>query len=52
MAGRGRAGTVVVASPAAVVTRAPRPRRAAEVFAGRPASTSSTSCAPYPRRWT
>ncbi|MGY4913073.1 MocR-like pyridoxine biosynthesis transcription factor PdxR [Micromonospora aurantiaca (nom. illeg.)] len=36
VAGRGRAGTVVVASPAAVVTRAPRPRRAVEVFAGRP----------------
>ncbi|MBF5033958.1 MULTISPECIES: PLP-dependent aminotransferase family protein [unclassified Micromonospora] len=36
VAGRGRAGTVVVASPAAVVTRPPRPRRAAEVFAGRP----------------
>ncbi|KAB1906717.1 PLP-dependent aminotransferase family protein [Micromonospora sp. AMSO31t] len=36
VAGRGRAGTVVVATPAAVVTRAPAPRRPPEVFAARP----------------
>ncbi|MEU0154641.1 PLP-dependent aminotransferase family protein [Micromonospora fulviviridis] len=34
--GRGRAGTVVVATPAAVVTRAPAPPRPPEVFAARP----------------
>ncbi|MGY0005316.1 MocR-like pyridoxine biosynthesis transcription factor PdxR [Micromonospora sp. I033] len=34
--GRGRAGTVVVATPAAVVTRAPAPRRPPEVFGARP----------------
>ncbi|NES31938.1 aminotransferase class I/II-fold pyridoxal phosphate-dependent enzyme [Micromonospora terminaliae] len=37
--GRGRAGTVVVATPAAVVTRAPVPRRPPEVFAARPDTT-------------
>ncbi|WP_089007368.1 MocR-like pyridoxine biosynthesis transcription factor PdxR [Micromonospora viridifaciens] len=34
--GRGRAGTVVVATPAAVVTPAPQPPARAEVFTGRP----------------
>ncbi|MEU3454541.1 PLP-dependent aminotransferase family protein [Micromonospora sp. NPDC006766] len=34
--GRGRAGTVVVATPAAVVTPAPRPPAPAEVFTGPP----------------
>ncbi|MFI7428013.1 PLP-dependent aminotransferase family protein [Micromonospora sp. NPDC049836] len=34
--GRGRAGTVVVATPAAVVSRPPVPRRPPEVFAARP----------------
>ncbi|MFF5056549.1 PLP-dependent aminotransferase family protein [Micromonospora sp. NPDC000663] len=37
--GRGRAGTVVVATPAAVVHRAPAPRRPPEVFADRPDTT-------------
>ncbi|MFI7157824.1 MocR-like pyridoxine biosynthesis transcription factor PdxR [Micromonospora chalcea] len=36
VAGRGRAGTVVVATPAAVRARPPEPRRAPEVFTGRP----------------
>ncbi|GAA3786943.1 PLP-dependent aminotransferase family protein [Micromonospora maritima] len=36
VAGRGRAGTVVVATPAAVVSRSPTPRRPPAVFTERP----------------